>query len=146
MMDPMVQGQMKDWAMILSMWAVFGTAFYIIATSVRRKQRNAMQQHVLDKFASAKDFADFVQSPAGQQYVMSFADTASSPRSSILNSVRVGVVLLFAGLGCAFTNFGSAGLIFLRFGVILMFLGIGFLVSAAMAFWLARRIPAELKE
>ena len=145
-MDPMVQEQARQWLMILTMWAFFGYVLYLITVTLRRKQRNAMQQHVLDKFASAKDFADFVQSPAGQKYVMSFADTATSAQSAILNSVRTGVVLLFTGLGFAFTNFGQASLVPVRIGIVLGSLGIGFLISAAISFWLARKFQREAKE
>jgi len=145
-MNPMSQGDLKDWFLMLTMWAFFGTVLYVVGTSLRRKQRNAMQQHVLDKFASAKDFADFVQSPAGQKYVMSFADTATSSQSAILNSVRTGVVLLFTGLGFQFTNFGSASLLPLRIGIVLAIVGIGFLISAAISFWLARKFQRETKE
>ena len=145
-MDPMSQGNLKDWFMMLTMWGFFGTVLYIVWTTLRRKQRNAMQQHVLDKFASAKDFADFVQSPAGQKYVMSFADTATSSQSAILNSVRTGVVLLSLGLGFQFTNFGSLSQLPLRIGIVLAMLGIGFLISAAVSFWLARKLQREAKE
>lgn len=138
-MDPMVQSQAREWLMMFTMWAFFGYVLYLITVTIRRKQRNAMQQHVLDKFASAKDFADFVQSPAGQKYVMSFADTAASSQNAILNSVRTGVVLLFTGLGVQFTNFGSASLLPLRIGIVLAMVGVGFLISAAISFWLARK-------
>jgi hypothetical protein len=145
-MDPMVQSQAREWLMMFTMWGFFGYVLYLITITIRRKQRNAMQQHVLDKFASAKDFADFVQSPAGQKYVMSFADTATSSQSAILNSVRAGVVLLFTGLGFQFTNFGSASLLPLRVGIVLASVGIGFLISAAISFWLARKFQREAKE
>lgn len=145
-MNPMSQSDLKDWSLMLTMWAFFGTVLYIVGTSLRRKQRNAMQQHVLDKFASAKDFADFVESPAGQKYVMSFADTATSSQSAILNSVRTGVVLLSMGLGFQFANLGSTSFLPLRIGIVLAMLGIGFLVSAAISFWLARKFQREAKE
>jgi hypothetical protein len=145
-MDPMVQQQAREWLMMLTMWFFFGYVLYLITIAIRRKQRNAMQRHVLDKFASAKDFADFVQSPAGQKYVMSFADTATSSQSAILNSVRMGVVLLFTGLGFAFANFGQASLVPLRIGIVLGSLGIGFLISAAISFWLAKKFQREAKE
>ena len=145
-MNPMSQSDMKDWVMILTMGAFWGSVLYVIATTLRRKQRNAMQQHVLDKFASAKDFADFVQSPAGQKYVMSFADTATSSQSAILNSVRTGVVLLSMGLGFQFANLGSTSFLPLRIGIVVAMLGIGFLISAAISFWLARKFEREAKE
>ena len=145
-MDPMVQSQAREWLMMLTMWAFFGYVLYLITVAIRRKQRNAMQQNVLEKFASAKDFADFLQSPAGQKYVMSFADAATSSQGAILNSLRAGVVLLFAGLGFAFANFGNASLLLLRIGIVLASLGIGFLISAAISFWLARKFQGEAKE
>lgn len=145
-MDPMALGQMKDVFMMLTMWAFFGTALYIIATTLHRRQRIQMQQHVLDKFASAKDFADFLQSPAGQKYVTSFADAATSARGAILNSVRTGVVLFFVGLGFGLTNFGHASLLPLRIGTVLATVGVGFLVSAAVSFWLTKKFQSETKE
>src|SRR5215467_11364788 len=146
-MNPISQGDLKDWGMILSMWAFFGSALYIIATALRRKQRNAMQQHVLDKFASAKDFADFVQSPAGQKYVESFADTTTSSQGAILNSVRVGVVMLFIGIGFALTNLGHEhNFLPLRIGTLFVAVGLGFLISAAISFWLVKKFEREAKE
>jgi len=140
-MDPMVQGHLKDWFMMLTMWAFFGTTLYIIATTLRRRQQHQMQQHVLDKFASAKDFAEFVQSDAGQKYVMSFADTTTSAYSSILNSIRIGIVFVFAGVGMFFLN--AAGW---RIGFIVLAIGAGFLVSAGISFLLARKLQETGRE
>ena len=140
-MDPMLQGHLKDWFMMLTMWAFFGTTLYIIATTLRRRQRHQMQQHVLDKFASAKDFAEFVQSDAGQRYVMSFADTTTSAHSSILNSIRIGVVLVFTGVGLQTTSFAA-----MRVGIVLATIGAGFLVSAGISFLLARKFQETGRE
>src|ERR1039457_5535768 len=74
------------------------------------------------------------------------AATATSSKSAILNSVRTGVVLLFTGMGFAFANFGNASLLPLRIGIVLGCLGIGFLISAAISFWLARKFQREAKE
>ena len=142
-MDPMALGQMKDAFMMLTMWAFFGTALYIIATTLHRRQRNQMQQHMLDKFASAKDFADFVQSPAGQKYVMSFADTAASTKASILNSVRLGIVLIFTGAGFHLQDAFWLGKLFV---MMLMMVGVGFLVSAAISHVLSRKLHVNGEE
>jgi hypothetical protein len=140
-MDPMALGQMKDVFMMLTMWAFFGAALYIVATTLHRRQRNQMQQHMLDKFASAKDFADFVQSPAGQKYAMSFADTAASAKASILNAVRLGIVLIFTGFGLQ--TMGSRAM---RFGLLVVTIGIGFLVSAAISYVLSRKLQVNGEE
>ena len=146
-MDPMVMGQMQDVFMMLTMWAFFAAVLYIIATALRRRQRNQMQQHVLDKFASAKDFAEFVQSPAGQKYLESFADTTTSSQGAILNSVRAGVVLFFVGVGFALTNHGHQNnFLPLRIGTLFVSVGLGFLLSAAISFWLVKKFEKEAKE
>ncbi len=145
-MDPMALGQMKDVFMMFTMWAFFGTALYILATTLRRRQRNQMQQHVLDKFASAKDFADFLQSPAGQKYVMAFTESVTSSQSAVLTSVRTGVVLVFIGLAFALTNIGHNTMFLLRIGTVFATVGVGFLVSAAVSFWLAKKFQREAKE
>ena len=142
-MDPMTQGQLKDWFMMITMWTFVGTVVYIIATTLRRRQRHLMQQHVLDKFATAKDFADFLQTPAGQKYVMSFADTTASIKNSILNSVRIGIVLIFTGAGLHLQDAFWLGK---RFGMMMMMIGIGFLVSAAISYVLARRLKVNGEE
>jgi hypothetical protein len=127
--------------------AVFwGSVLYIIATAIRRKQQNEMQRHMLDKFASAKDFADFVQSPAGQKYVVSFSEAATSPRNAILGSVRTGVVLLFAGAGIAATISGTHNSYVWGIGIVLCCLGCGFLVSAGISYRLARKMAQEVKD
>src|ERR1700688_1528776 len=127
-MDPMFQGQLKEWVLLGVMIAFSGTALYTIATALRRKQHNEMQRHMLDKFATAKDFADFVQSPTGQKYVMSFSEAATSPYSAILASVRTGVVLVFGGAGIAATVSAAHSSYLWGLGVVVACLGFGFLV------------------
>ena len=85
-MDPMTQGQLKEWFVMLVAWGLFGWVVYLVASMVRRKQKNDMQKALLEKFSSAHDFAEFMQSPAGQKYVMGFAEAVTGPRNSILNS------------------------------------------------------------
>jgi membrane protein implicated in regulation of membrane protease activity len=89
---------------------------------------------------------DFVRSPAGQKYATGFAESAGTSQNAILNSVRVGIVLLFGGMGFAFTSFANEGLVALRIGAALSCLGVGFLVSAAISYWLAKKFARETKE
>jgi Domain of unknown function (DUF6249) len=145
-MDPMLHSQIKE-GVLLAAWAVFcGSVLYIIATAIRRKQQNEMQRHMLDRFSSAKDFADFVQSPAGQKYVMSFSETTTSSRNAILSSVRTGVVLLFAGAGTAATISGTGNSYVWGIGIVVCCLGCGFLVSSGISYWLAKKMAREAKE
>jgi hypothetical protein len=146
-MDPMVQGQLKEWFVIVATFGLFGWAAYLGTSIFRRRQQNMMQKAMLDKFSSAHDFAEFMQSPAGQKYVMGFTEAVASPRSAIINSVRTGIVVIFLGAGFysiarpgeAVRVWGDA------IGAILTCLGFGFLISGAVSYWLAKKIPAETK-
>ncbi|HEY6308566.1 MAG TPA: hypothetical protein VI488_19145 [Candidatus Angelobacter sp.] len=148
-MDPMFQGQLKEWFLILASWGFFGACIYVIAATLRRRQQNAMQKHMLEKFSSAQDFAAFVQSPAGQKYVMSFSESVTNPRNAILRSLRTGIILMFLGGGLTAST-GAVGAYTKSWidaiGVVLIFLGLGFVLAAAVSYFLAKRIGVSEKE
>ena len=143
-MDPMTQGQLKEWFMMLVTFGLLGWVAYLAASMVRRKQKNDMQKALLEKFSSTHDFAEFMQSPAGQKYVMSFADAITSPRNSILNSIRTGFVLMFAGMGCLAG--ANGGWLIFRLGWVSFLVGIGFLVSAGVAYFLTKKTDWKSQE
>jgi hypothetical protein len=147
-MDPMTQGQLKEWFLMLAGWGFFGACVYLVAVTVRRIQQNAMQKHMLEKFSSAQDFAAFVQSPAGQKYVMSFSEAVANPRNTILNSVRTGFVLMFMGVGFIVGSNAPDSLnwLFFRIGWVSFLAGIGFLCSALASYFLAKKIGQPEKE
>lgn len=140
-MDPMVQGQLKEWFILLSTFAFFGWVAYLGFSAVQRRQKNGMQKALLEKFSSAHDFAEFIQSPAGQKYVTGFTDVVTSPRNSILSSVRTGCVLAFAGVGSIAGSSPWPGFhAFWVIGWVMFTAGIGFLVSAVISYFLARKL------
>src|SRR5262249_40583953 len=110
---------------------------YLMTGLLRRRQQSIMQKQLLDKFSSAQDFAEFVQSPAGQKYVMGFTDTLTTPRNSVFSSMRTGIVLMFLGVGFLFASDGYGPLF--AFGWISLLLGAGFLVSAIVAYFLMKK-------
>jgi hypothetical protein len=144
-MDPMVQGQLKEWILMLSAIGLCGWFLYLVAASRRRKQKNDMQKALLDKFSSAHDFAEFMQSPAGQKYVLTFADTVTRPFDSIMNSVKVGIVMVF--FGGALASFGNQQRWMLEtIGMVLAVTGVGFIVSAIVSYILFRALkPSEVR-
>jgi len=118
---------------------------YLVNAALRRRQQMQMQKHLLEKFASAHDFAEFMQSPAGQKYVMSFSDEVIKPQNTILSSVRLGIVLLFVGPAfCTIPN-SSPDLqhILWGLGIVITMLGAGFLVSAGVSYLIAKKIKSE---
>lgn len=120
----------------------------LVNAALKRRQQMQMQKHLLEKFSSARDFAEFLQSPAGQKYVMSLSDTSNTPRNSILSSVRLGIVLLLVGPAFIVIPVQTAqvGHITEGVGMVLTMLGVGFLVSAIVSYFIAKRIKSEQAE
>jgi len=144
-MDPMTQGQLKEWFVIVATFGLFGWAAYLATVIVRRKQKNDMQRALLEKFSSAHDFAEFMQSPAGQKYVLSFADAVTRPIDSIMNSVKVGIVMVSSG--AALASFGNQQRWILEtIGTVCAVTGVGFIVAAAVSYILFRTLrPSEIR-
>lgn len=135
---------------VLAFFGLMGTlasVFYFTFSMVRRKQQNAMQKHLLDKFSSTHDFTEFVQSPAGQKYVASFSDAVTKPHASILSSLRIGIVVLFVGLAFFLIpvtpDDHHAPYVLHGIGTLVSMLGAGFLVSAIAAYAIAKRLKSE---
>jgi hypothetical protein len=147
-MDPMFQSQLKDWVLMLAMLLMTVWGLYIVTVAVRRKHQSTMQKALLEKFSSAHDFAEFMQSPAGQKYVMSFADAVTSPRNAILKSVQIGIVLVFMGGGFMSANRPGApyNLLTEGLGDILFSLGFGFLISALVSYFISKKLDSKIKE
>ena len=105
---------------------------------------------LLDRFTGNEELLAYVKSPAGAKFLESAPITLdgsprqmNAPLSRILWSMNAGVVLTAAGIGM---NYISGRIdehmsepVF-TFGVILISVGIGFLVSAALSFFLSRRL------
>lgn len=132
----------SDLVTILALLILVAWIIYLIAGLIRRRQQSAVQKHLLERFSSAQDFAQFIQSPAGQKYITGFTDVVTSPRNSILSSVRTGCVLAFGGIGCiAGSNsrppyFHEGWIV----GWIAFLSGVGFLVSAVISYFLATKL------
>jgi hypothetical protein len=141
-MDAYTWNRVSEVVFMFASLFFFGWIIYLTVGLIRRRQQGAMQKHLLDRFSSAQDFAQFMQSPAGQKYVTGFTDVVTSPRNSILSSVRTGCVLAFAGMGCIAGS--NSLLVTFHVGWVVGWIasaaGIGFLVSAAISYFLAKKL------
>lgn len=145
-MDPMMQGQIKEWFVLLAFFGLLGWLVYLVASMVRRKQKSDMQKALLEKFSSAHDFAEFMQSPAGQKYVLNFTDEVTSPFSAIINAVKIGIVMLFSGPGLVAAAQRYDLWFLYAMGMLLTLAGVGFLISAVISYFLLKKIrSAETK-
>ncbi|SRR6266849_4719890 len=140
------QGFLKDLLGGLAVAGFFGWGIYLVASFLRRRQQDTMQKHLLDKFSSAQDFAAFVQSPAGQKYLMSFSNTVTNPRNSILSSVQIGIVMLFLGPALVAASNRYDFWMLYTLGIVALCMGLGFLVSAAASYFLIKKTGLGDKE
>ncbi len=106
---------------------------YIVGASRTR----SIQQAAIDKFASAQDFASFVQTPAGQRFMHSISG-GKDPLQAALKSIRVGTVCCLAGIGLIAAASVAQAPAFTGFGLLLVFLGAGFVIAAFVSRRLAQ--------
>jgi hypothetical protein len=106
---------------------------------------------LLDRFTANEDLLAYIKSPAGSKFLESTPirlDAApknlGAPLGRILWSVQGGVVLIAAGVGLGFVSrqFApeDAGAPIQALAVLAVALGLGFVVSAALSFFLSRKL------
>lgn len=138
---------------LIGFFASFGfltAVLWLVFSVIRRKQQSSMQKHLLDKFSSTRDFTEFVQSPAGQKYVAGFTDSVTKPYASIVNSLRIGIVLIFFGLAFfmipVMPDAHEGPYVLRGIGTLVSMLGTGFVVSAIASYAIAKRLKSEPTE
>jgi hypothetical protein len=106
------------------------------------KAAGELHSRLLDKFGSAREVVDFLQTPGGAQFVESISSDRENPASGILRSTHRGIILTVLASGCLGLHWHYYGRDnpFLVIGVVLLCLGIGFLISAAVSHRLARTL------
>lgn len=101
-----------------------------------------LQSKLLDKFGSAPELLDFLQSDASQGFAeLVPAEARPNPYDKILWSVQAGIVLLMSGLACMFLRdqLSEGFEAFTVLGAMGVALGVGFLLSAAIAYLLSKK-------
>ncbi len=105
---------------------------------------------LLDRFTANEDLLAYIQTPAGRRFLESGPVLAEAgpqplgaPVSRILWSAQAGIVLTAAGLGLEFASGRvvpevSEGLVVM--GILAIALGLGFVISAAAAWVISRRM------
>ena len=140
--------QGKDIAVMLVFLASLATAgwMFYLALETGKGQRRIKAQtelhgRLLDKFSSAHEVVEFLQTPGGAQFVDSISSDREEPSNGILRSTHRGIILVIVAGGFLFLNWyyrSSGENPLLVIGVILLCLGVGFLASAAVSQRLSR--------
>lgn len=103
----------------------------------RSQQRIAVRKSLIDKYASAQDLNDLMQTPAGRRLFAEFS-SGGNPLRSVITSVQMGILGVVSGtgvggIGAMTNNDPIAGV-----GGLLVCIGVGFLISAAITYRLSK--------
>ena len=141
--------QPKDVAIVMMMLGAFATAAWVVYLSVEAKKRlrklqaqTELNGRLLDKFSSAHEVVEFLQTPGGAHFVDSLSSEKDDPANGILRSVHRGIVLALVGIGFLVLTvpYGWENNPLLVLGVVMLCMGIGFLASATVSNRLARTL------
>jgi hypothetical protein len=128
----------------ITLFVVIG---YIIRTIVHNRRLNEvariqseMQTRLLEKFGTAEDMRQYLESAAGRRFVESATLERSNPHGRILGSIQAGLLFIACGIGLYATrhvvNDGQEG--FYVLGVLGMLVGAGFLASSFLSYRLSK--------
>jgi len=140
---------MEDLSPIVIGITLIIAAAWVITVIVKAfKQKSILQtraelyNRLLDKFGSANEFAEYLESEIGRQFVEEITVQGAAPTSKILSSIQKGVIMTLIGFGMVvLANLFFGGDLFNVIavgGTIALMLGIGFLVSTVITYRLSK--------
>lgn len=144
-------------AAFVAFLVVSGILVWIIRMIVMSRRWNKLSKvqyevhsKLLDRFTSNEDLLAYMKTDAGRRFLeaapLRLPDeprSLAAPFSRILWSMQVGIVLILTGIGLLYvssTFIDEPAELFRVLGVVALALGAGFLVSAAAAYVLSRRL------
>ena len=120
-----------------------------IVTSMKQRSNTRMRidvyNRIIDKFATAPEFIEFLKSDAGLRFIEEQTVDVSQPLRGVLNSVRLGVSLTLIGTGMITVSnlwdwvLGKDLYIVLALGgTVSLAAGIGFIIAAFVSYKLCK--------
>ena len=126
--------------------AVFVMIVFIVWFGTREKQarvqaRTELHKHLLDKFGSGTELAQFLETEGGKKMVEDLGKDRASPKERALKLMVAGIVLTCLGAGFLVLMYKTSALVIP--GGILLALGIGFLIAAFVTLRLSKSWEAD---
>ena len=153
----LVEGILAGLAGFTAFVIILSTIVWLIKTVIEHRRWNRLSKiqaevhtKLMDRFSSNEELLTYVQTPSGRRFLESgpsplqeTGPAMSAPFSRILWSVQLGAILLVSGLGFLFLSgraLPEAREFFYIAGCLASAVGAGFVVSAAAAYVLSRRL------
>jgi hypothetical protein len=121
-----------------------GWIAWILTNAVRRtkvaRAQAEVQSKLLDKFGSSQELLAYMQTEAGQRFVLAESEhvVTKSPQIKILGSIKVGTILGCLGLGLLLLAAIFENEAPLVLGTLSLAIGLGFLVSSGISYKLSK--------
>lgn len=129
----------------VTLFIVIGWSIRTIVTNRRLREYNRahveMQQKLLERFGTAPEMRQFLESEAGRRFLENTVKETANPYARILSSVQTGILTVLVGVAFMSSRrlVGSDGAeAFAFLGIMALLVGTGFLVSSAAVYVLSR--------
>ena len=127
-------------------FGAFVMIVFIVWFETRQKQtrvqaRTELHKHLLDKFGSGTELAQFLETEGGKKMIEDLGTDRVSPKERALKHIRAGFIMLFLGIGFLVATYEESDLVIP--GALCMALGIGFLVAAVVSLRVSKSWEAE---
>ncbi len=138
-MDPGVIGTLVP-------FAAFVMVVFIVWFGTREKQarvqaRTELHKHLLDKFGSGTELAQFLETEGGRKMIEDLGTDHVSPKERALKHIRAGFIMLFLGIGFLVATYKVSPLVIP--GTLFIALGVGFLIAAFVSLRLSKSWEAD---
>ena len=125
--------------MVTSFVFFFGVVFLLVRMRQRRYELRAqVQSKLIERFGTSQELVDFLQSPAGRQFVDGVQNEKVIVHNRALSGIRKAIILSFLGLGLMAIWAMTTAHFVSWFGILFIALGVGYLVAAFVSMRLSR--------
>jgi hypothetical protein len=118
---------------VLIVWLIYRSR------QAQAQAQAGFQKQLMEKFSSGQEFAQFLESPAGQQYMRSMWSENRWEQGRVLRGVRGGLICTLMGLAFLALSVMKHQPGEIDPGVLFLAVGIGLLISAAISHRMSER-------
>jgi hypothetical protein len=124
-----------------AMFVFWGWVVWIILEWRKLRAKSVLQSKLVDKFPTAQEFNDFLQSKEGNKFLNFLKFNGLAPREKIMSSLSKGIILSMFGISLIILGqiFTEEMKYFLAFGIVIVALGVGFLISTFISYKLSKK-------
>lgn len=124
-----------------AMFVFWAWVVWIILEWRKLRYKSRLQSKMVDKFPTAQEFNDFLQSREGNKFLNFLKFNGLAPREKILSSLSKGIILSMFGISLIILGqiFTEEMKYFIAFGIVIVALGVGFLISTFISYKLSKK-------